>query len=170
MRGAEVWRDGDRVRVVEVKPEGGGRYRVSVDGAPFEVKAERLADGKLRLTTEQGVTVAELTAAGTRRYVRLGSLDFVLEREAGGSGATRSRGPRAHGGGLEAPMPGVVTRVMVAAGDAVVKGQPLLALEAMKMEHLIRAPRDGRVRSVGAAVGQMVAGGVPLVELEEASG
>jgi biotin carboxyl carrier protein len=162
------WRDGDRVRVVEVKSEGGGRYRVSVDGAPFEVSVQRLPDGRLSLTTEQGITLAELTASGARRFVRLGTLDFVLEREA--AGARRGRGPRGHGGGLEAPMPGVVTRVMAAAGDLVEKGQPLLALEAMKMEHLIRAPRDGRIRSVAATVGQMVSGGVPLVELDEETG
>ena len=42
-----------------------------------------------------------------------------------------------------------------------------MALEAMKMEHVIRAPRDGRIRSVAAAVGEMVNGGVALVEMEE---
>ena len=65
-------------------------------------------------------------------------------------------------------MPGVVTRVFVAAGDDVTKGQPLVALEAMKMEHVIRAPRDGRVRAVPARAGEMVGGGVALVELEDA--
>jgi 3-methylcrotonyl-CoA carboxylase alpha subunit len=42
----------------------------------------------------------------------------------------------------------------------------MLAIEAMKMEHLIRAPHDGTVRSLSAKVGDMVAGGVPLVELD----
>jgi biotin carboxyl carrier protein len=163
------WRDGDRVRVVEATAEGAGRYRVIVDGAPLEVTAERLADGRLSLTTEQGIMIVELTAAGARRFVRLGTLDFVLEREASGAGVRRGRGPRAHGGGLESPMPGVVTRVMVAVGDAVDKGQALLALEAMKMEHLIRAPHDGRIRSIAAVVGEMVNGGVPLVEMDEES-
>ena len=65
-------------------------------------------------------------------------------------------------------MPGVVTRVMVKPGDEVKKGQPLVALEAMKMEHLIRSPRDGRVASIAAALGAMVAGGATLVELDEA--
>jgi len=164
------WRDGDRVRVVEVAAEGGGGYRVTVDGAPLEVTAARLADGRLSLTTDQGVTIAELTAAGARWFVRLGALDFVLDREASGAGGRKARGRSAHGGGLESPMPGVVTRVMVAAGDPVEKGQPLLALEAMKMEHLIRAPREGRIRSVAATVGQMVNGGVPLVEMDEETG
>jgi biotin carboxyl carrier protein len=63
-------------------------------------------------------------------------------------------------------MPGVVTRVMVAVGDEVAKGQPLLALEAMKMEHVIRSPRAGRIARLGARAGEMVAGGATLVELE----
>jgi 3-methylcrotonyl-CoA carboxylase alpha subunit len=159
------WRDGDRVRVVEVVPEGGGRYRVTVDGTPFEVSAERLPEDRLRLTTGQAAAVAELSAAGARRFVRLGALDFVLDREPSG----RRRVGRPHAGGLESPMPGVVTRVMVAAGEAVTKGQPLLALEAMKMEHLIRAPRDGRIKAVAARAGEMVNGGVPLIEMEDSA-
>jgi len=163
-----VWRDGDRSRTVEVVSLGSGRYRVTVDDAPFELSAAVGPDGRLSLTTEQGVTSAELTAAGARRFVRLGALDFVLERE---MGARRAGGPRGgHQVGLESPMPGVVTRVMVAAGDVVTKGQPLVALEAMKMEHLIRAPHDGRIRSIAASVGEMVNGGVPLVEMDEAAG
>lgn len=163
------WRDGDRLRVVDVVVHGGGRYLVTVDGTPFELQAERLGGDRLRLVTDGGETVAELSAAGERRFVRLGSLDFLLER-ATGARASRGRAGRAHGAGLESPMPGVVTRVMVAAGDAVSKGQPLLALEAMKMEHLIRAPRDGTIRSIAAVPGQMVNGGVPLVEMDEPPG
>src|SRR5205085_11903067 len=105
------------------------------------------------------------TVAGARGFVRLGALDFVFERVVGSHG----RGAKPAGdGGLEAPMPGVVTRVLVAAGDTVKKGQPLVAVEAMKMEHLVRAPRDGRIQSVAAKVGEMVAAGVALVALEHA--
>ncbi|HKQ58949.1 MAG TPA: biotin/lipoyl-containing protein, partial [Candidatus Eisenbacteria bacterium] len=145
------------------------RYQVTVDGTPFEIQAERLDGDRLRLTGDQGETIAELTATGARRFVRLGAADFVLDRETTGS-RRGSRGSRAHGGGLESPMPGVVTRVMVKPGEEVSKGQPLLALEAMKMEHLIRAPYDGRIKSIAAAAGQMVNGGVPLVEMDEAAG
>ena len=56
---------------------------------------------------------------------------------------------------------------MVAAGDTVVQGQPLVAVEAMKMEHLIRAPRAGRVKRICAKAGEMVAPGTALVEMEE---
>ena len=157
------WRDGDRTREVELTPLGPGHYRVRVDEAEFEVRVEPQADGQLRLVSDTGTTVAQVTAAGARRFVRLGTLDFVLDRESAG----RSRRSGAHGGGLEAPMPGVVTKVLVEPGDAVTKGQPLVALEAMKMEHVIRAPRDGRVKALAASVGQMVQAGAALVELED---
>jgi 3-methylcrotonyl-CoA carboxylase alpha subunit len=160
------YREGDRVRVVEVAREGDHGYRVLVDGAEITVAVESLGDGRMRLTSPQGTFLAEVTAgAGSdsdARFVRLGSMDFALEREI----SARPRA-RAHGGGLEAPMPGVVMRVMVAPGDEVKAGQPLVTLEAMKMEHVVRAPRAGRVRAIAARAGEMVNGGVPLVELEE---
>jgi 3-methylcrotonyl-CoA carboxylase alpha subunit len=160
-----AFRDGDRIREVEIATLEPGRVRVTVDGAATEYGLESLADGRLRLHTPHGALLTEVTAAGNARYVRVQSMDFVLEREA--SGRARAR---AHGGGLEAPMPGVVTRVHVAAGEAVRQGQALVAIEAMKMEHVVRAPRDGRVRRVAARPGEMVSGGAALVELEETEG
>ncbi len=157
-----AWRDGDRVRAVELTPLGGGRFRVDVDGAPFELRAEPLEGGRMRLRTEQGDSIAEVTVDGSRRFVRLGTLDFVLERETSRRGAGGAASGHA---AMEAPMNGVVTRVLVEPDDEVTRGQPLVAIEAMKMEHLVRAPRDGRVKAVHAAAGEMVQGGTTLVEL-----
>ena len=161
------WRDGARIREVELERVGPGRWRVRVDEAAFELDCEAMPDGKLRLSGESGVVMAEVTPVGPRRFVRLCSLDFVLEREPTGRRRAAAGG---HDGGLHAPMPGVVTNVMVVVGDEVTRGQPLLALEAMKMEHLIRAPHAGRVRRVAASPGQMVQAGAALVELEEPKG
>jgi len=155
------WKDGDRTRTVELEPQGEGRWIARVDDATLELSAEPLGNGTLRLTTANGVVVAEVTASGNRRFVALDGMDFVLDRET----AARKRAA-ADTGSLEAPMPGLVTRVMVAVGDAVKQGQPLLALEAMKMEHVIRAPRDGQVKKIAAKAGEMAAGGVALIELE----
>jgi 3-methylcrotonyl-CoA carboxylase alpha subunit len=68
---------------------------------------------------------------------------------------------------MSAPMPGVVTKILVKAGDVVVKGAPLLILEAMKMEHTIVAPRDGSVAEVNCAEGELVQPGVELVTMNE---
>ncbi|MEX2311952.1 MAG: biotin/lipoyl-containing protein, partial [Rhodospirillales bacterium] len=73
---------------------------------------------------------------------------------------------RASGGDLTAPMPGRVTHVHVKAGAKVKRGQPLLVLEAMKMEHTICAPGPGTVAEVRCAVGDQVEDGIALVVFE----
>jgi 3-methylcrotonyl-CoA carboxylase alpha subunit len=71
-----------------------------------------------------------------------------------------------HDGDIEAPMPGRVTAVDVSAGEKVAKGQRLLTLEAMKMEHALTAPFDGTVAELSAAPGQQVTEGQLLVKVE----
>jgi biotin carboxyl carrier protein len=63
----------------------------------------------------------------------------------------------AHDGDITSPMPGSVIAVHVGPGESVVKGQPLVVVEAMKMEHTLSAPLDGTVREVLVRVGQQVA-------------
>ncbi|GED99335.1 acetyl/propionyl-CoA carboxylase subuit alpha [Gordonia crocea] len=69
-------------------------------------------------------------------------------------------------GSLLAPMPGSVIRVAVAEGDTVTAGQPLLWLEAMKMEHTIAAPSDGVVATLAVEVGRQLAVGDVLAIIE----
>ena len=69
---------------------------------------------------------------------------------------------------MRAPMPGLVKLVRAAKGDAVSKGQPLLVLEAMKMEHTIAAPHDGVIAEI-VAEGAQVTDGTVLVRFEEAT-
>jgi acetyl-CoA carboxylase biotin carboxylase subunit len=68
-------------------------------------------------------------------------------------------------GQVRSPMPGKVTQLSVKTGDAVTKGQPLLVLEAMKMEHALTAPFDGTVEAVSATLGGQVVEGAVLVTL-----
>jgi 3-methylcrotonyl-CoA carboxylase alpha subunit len=70
------------------------------------------------------------------------------------------------GGRLTAPMPGKVIAVNVQPGDEVEAGQPLLVMEAMKMEHTMTAPAAGRVAEMLYAVGDLVAEGAELLRLE----
>jgi 3-methylcrotonyl-CoA carboxylase alpha subunit len=67
------------------------------------------------------------------------------------------------GGRLTAPMPGKIVAILVKKDEAVVKGAPLLIMEAMKMEHTIAAPRDGVVQELLYAISDQVAEGEPLL-------
>ena len=73
--------------------------------------------------------------------------------------------PPSGDGRIKAPIPGLITRVMVETGQMVKIGQPLLILEAMKMENEIRAPCAGVIQQVSVTPGQSVALDVLLVEI-----
>ena len=77
-------------------------------------------------------------------------------------------GGEAAGGGdmVLAPMPGLVKSMTATAGQAVAQGDPLCVMEAMKMEHTLKAPRDGVIASVGAGAGDQVEEGAILIRLE----
>ncbi len=127
--------------------EGGRSYSVifqdhSIDECPW---VERFGDGWV--VTEDGVT-------------RL----FTQQRY-GGSTA----GNPASSGAILSPMPGKVIAVEVAAGDTVTKGQKLLTLEAMKMEHSLTAPFDGVVAELNAVAGAQVQVEALLVRIEAVS-
>lgn len=66
---------------------------------------------------------------------------------------------------LMAPMPGLIVRVLVEEGADVVAGQPLVVMEAMKMENELRSPSSGRVASIKAKTGAAVEKGALLIEL-----
>jgi biotin carboxyl carrier protein len=68
-------------------------------------------------------------------------------------------------GAIRSPMPGLIVSTPVQAGDQVVKGQTVVALESMKTEHGLAAPFDGVVDSVGVKVGDLVSEGAILVRL-----
>ncbi|MFY8099971.1 MAG: biotin/lipoyl-containing protein, partial [Allorhizobium sp.] len=80
-------------------------------------------------------------------------------------------GHNAHGsspsdGAIIAPMPGIIIAVSVAKGDLVKRGQPLVAIEAMKMEQVLHAPFDGTVAELKACLGNQVVEGSLLVRIE----
>jgi acetyl/propionyl-CoA carboxylase alpha subunit len=84
--------------------------------------------------------------------------------------AATGRGPAALADELTARLPGTVARVLVTVGDTVAQGQPLLVVEAMKMEHTIRAPHAGTVIRIAVRAGERVAEGLRLADLSESAG
>ncbi|HEX5691465.1 MAG TPA: acetyl-CoA carboxylase biotin carboxyl carrier protein subunit, partial [Roseiflexaceae bacterium] len=68
--------------------------------------------------------------------------------------------------GLEAPMPGTIIKIYIQEGQQVAAHQPLIVLEAMKIEHVVAAPHSGVVRRLHASEGALVARGAVLIELD----
>lgn len=145
------------------------RFRLGEEEVAVAVSHER--DGTvLDLPDESRVRLSGTPLTGWRVYhagnsvfaVSAGSqfrLDRVIavEQAAAQAGAT---------GNMNAPMPGKIVGVSVAVGDRVTKGQTLIVLEAMKMEHAIKAPADGTVAEVFHGENDQVAEGVELLRLE----
>ncbi|MGE0828244.1 MAG: biotin carboxylase N-terminal domain-containing protein [Hyphomonadaceae bacterium] len=85
------------------------------------------------------------------------------------SGAARDHADAASGDEVKAPLPGKIVAVLVKPGESVKKGAALVALEAMKMEHMLKSPRDGVIAETLAALGAQVKEGALLVRLAEAA-
>ncbi len=145
-------------------------YTVTVNGCAFTVNAgvDPRRPGELALSLDGRRVLAFVAADGARRWVALetqADRPFVLG--APDSGRPAHHGPAGGHNTLEAQMPGVVRRVLVAVGDHVERGQALVLLEAMKMEIRVGAPFAGIVDQVAVAEGQAVERGQTLVDLLE---
>jgi acetyl-CoA/propionyl-CoA carboxylase biotin carboxyl carrier protein len=148
-------------RTAAQAPGGPGEFEVRLpEQAAFTARAVRHGD---RLLLSLGGVTRGFTHA-VDRHADGGSTHW-LARD-GDSWAVRPYdpleqlalgGPGAGAAALNAPMPGTVTVVKAAVGDLVTKGQPLMILEAMKMEHVITAPYDGTVEQLRVTAGGTVA-------------
>lgn len=162
-------RQGARTLGVAIAESADGLH-AAVDGRahdlrPVVVHRVRTADGteatELLVAIDGQVRRALVVRAGDRLVVSLDGRAhaFTLGEEA------RGRAGVPGGGVATAPMPGKIVRVLVSAGDAVEPGDPLVVLEAMKMETTLRAEIAGTVTAVAAAAGSMVEAGTVLVEI-----
>ena len=163
------WEEGEREVAVIARRRRGGGIGLELPGGTLEAWARRADDGRLainlggdtftatvvRRSTKAGIDYA-VFADGANRSLRLVDPLDVTQYEAAASGEAA----------VKAPLPGKIIDLRVKAGDKVSKGQPLLVLEAMKMEHTLAAPADGTVKSVRYAVGEQVVEGAELVEFE----
>ena len=143
----------------------GAVTRLTVDSEPLGVTAGTPLAGSV-LLTESGVS--------TRFHVRLDNEHAYVDSPEGSWTlriVNRFPLPDSAGlaGSLVAPMPGSILRVLVETGQQVAPGQPLVVLEAMKMEHQVVAPSGGTVTQVLVSPGNQVSTGQALLVLEDKS-
>ena len=148
----------------------GGDGHVSVEGNKAQVQASRINEGAYSILVEGEISTVCLGGNGQAYEVLIGGVrcDAIVETERDRllqkySSALVS-GTRHHE--VHAPMPALVVRVEVNAGDDVIAGQAMVVLEAMKMENEIKAHHSGRVRKVFATAGRTVEKGELLLLLE----
>ena len=165
---------------LQMMPERGGWYSVTF-GADGNVGADGV-DGKgrqtypVRMRERHGPDIALEIAGHALRVVALEARPEEWWARVAGETVCLPRQPplpapgvaRASNDSLTAPMPGQVIAVLVVEGQPVAAGDPLLILEAMKMEHTIRAPHDGVVAIIHYQPGDQVRAGAVLVDMRTA--
>jgi acetyl/propionyl-CoA carboxylase alpha subunit len=163
------------------------KLSVTVDGYTYEIELDQPPNGELQMTVwvdgqAYRVIAPDLSAPwsemewfiiGNRPYEVMIDPNLAWIRSSWGIHSLEIQDqdanllrPTTGDGRIKAPIPGQITQVNVAAGDEVEQGQPLLVLEAMKMENEIRAPRSGLIKELKVTPGQRVTLDEVLVEIE----
>ncbi len=146
----------------ELTAETGADGAVVVDGRRFHVV--ETSPGQYRVTSDDGArTIVAVAGPPHETWVMAGGQARTLVVD---GSPKRAASSRATVSDMTAPMPATVVKVVVAVGDRVSAGAPVVVLEAMKMELTVQAARDGVVRAIGCAVGDLVKPGVRLVEID----
>jgi acetyl/propionyl-CoA carboxylase alpha subunit len=155
----------------------GETLRVSIDGAgPTSVltiggHATRARLLRLfpfgALVENSGLSrTAYVARADGKIWVHVGGRVFEFEEEGAGDEAVFAGARGIGGDSVVSAMPGLVVKVLAEPGQVVKRGEPLVIVEAMKMETPLLSPADGRVKKVHYEKGQLVPAGKPIVEIE----
>jgi geranyl-CoA carboxylase alpha subunit len=140
------------------------RYAVAIGERRHALALVELGDDRARFVCDGVMESAVFHRDGVRLLLQYRGAPFVVEDHA--RSATASQGEAGRDGKLRASMNGRVVAVRVAVGDTVEVGQPMVTLEAMKMEHVHAAPVIGKVTAVHVAVGDQVAASRVVAEIE----
>ena len=142
-------------------------WRLRLNGRELLGRADRSADGGLEVELDGVRWRAGVAAFGDQLHLFTPHGCYEVQRV---DPLAIAAAEDEAGDVLTAPMPGRIVRQLIAAGDRVGRGAPLLVLEAMKMEHTIVAPGDGRIAALHYAEGDQVEEGAVLLDFEATAG
>ncbi|MBC7538211.1 MAG: acetyl-CoA carboxylase biotin carboxyl carrier protein subunit [Bacteriovorax sp.] len=148
----------DEIVDVEVVDESASFVLFNFEGEEYSVNLGALQDGKMVLNMK-----------GKNRPVILADTHYVVDGQEFVIDAPRRSRKKIKSvdhGQMKSPMPGKILKILVKVGDEVVAGTPILVMEAMKMEHTIKASKAGTVLQIHFKEGDQVAGGVELVNVK----
>jgi biotin carboxyl carrier protein len=151
-----------RTFTVDVEEAGASSFRVSLDGQTYDVSLDG-AEDELRPAVTPMVEGFPVRAQAPTPPTIAAAATPPVPPPAPAPAAPAAPRPTAGADVLAAPMPGTILAVQATPGQAVRRGDPLLTLEAMKMQNIIRAPADAVVAEVLVGPGQAVGFGEPLV-------
>ncbi len=155
-----------RKLLVQLESAQGGEYRLRVGNEMTTIRAVRSEAGCYSLIDEKG-RQRSIDVDGTLPDLKLAidGCDPIAVSVQDAQTMDASVGASSAVGEVRAAMPGKVVKVLCKIGDLVKGGQPLLVIEAMKMENELRATGEGRVESIAVREGQTVEGGQALLVL-----
>jgi len=147
--------------------KGDGHYKVSLNDKVIEVDASLVSPGELSMIIDGRSVRAFGARSDGWRVICIGGVQWVLgdpaaEESSGGAGGAGGTGD----GMITTPMPGKIVAVHVKVGDVVKKQQPLIVVEAMKMQNDILSDVNGVVRKIHFEPGDQASFGEPLIEIE----
>lgn len=155
------------------------KKKINIAGSDFEYESKKIDDQKIDIHFDQFVYSFKLIyqdqfslilSDGVHQFKLFKQGDEVFYRGQKISVASIKPGrnkSQEESGGLKSPMPGKILKVEKNEGDQVRKGETILVMEAMKMEHAIRSPADGILKKLNYKTGDQVPGDVALAEVEE---
>jgi 3-methylcrotonyl-CoA carboxylase alpha subunit len=157
---------GAREWSVILRPEAGRVWTAATEKDVQTASVRQAADGVVELVVDGTLIEGRIEYASSGLEVSVDGEQYRLVDAVPES--THVAGVRAGSGrsALEAPMPGTLVKILVTPGQEVSASEPLVILEAMKMEHVVVAPRAAVVEAVLFREGDMVPGGEPLVRLK----
>ncbi len=156
---------GTESEIVRIEREG-DTFVASIGERTYRVQVERSQPGEIAFSIGDKHYRAYVASDGSQRWVAFDANVIALTKaEPAQKSDTHHRTGSAAPGSLTATMPGQVVKILANEGEAVKRGQPLIVLEAMKMELRLTAPYDGRVTSVLVKQGEIVQRGQRLLEV-----